>query len=89
MRKLQLSMMIAFIVTIVCFGGFMYYENIILDTTPPVITCSETTLTCSVNADEAELLSNVTAYDDVDGDITDKIIIEGISINSSKQTRLL
>ena len=45
----------------------------------PVIECSEEIIAVSVRATEAELLAGVTARDDRDGDLTDRIIVGGVS----------
>ena len=45
----------------------------------PVIECGEEILAVSVHASEAELLAGVTARDAQDGDLTDRIIIGGVS----------
>ena len=53
---------------------------------PPVISCPEGVLEVSASDDESVLLSGVTASDNQDGDLTDQIIIGGISKLISKDT---
>ena len=45
----------------------------------PVIECSEEIIQVSVHASEAELLAGITASDAQDGDLTDRIIVGGVS----------
>ena len=45
----------------------------------PVITCSEQKLLLSVKNTEADILKYASAYDQKDGDITSRILIENIS----------
>lgn len=49
------------------------------DNTMPVITCSEQKLLLSVKNTEADILKYASAYDQKDGDITSRILIENIS----------
>lgn len=86
MRTLGWIVTVFFVLTVVCFGVFMYYENFVIDSVPPVITSSLDFLECSVDADEKELMSELVAYDNKDGDLTDAIMIESISQLISKDT---
>ena len=61
---------------------------------PPTIVCDDTTLEVSLEEDTtAALLAGVTAYDPQDGDLTDRIIVAGvsklISNNTAKVTYLV
>lgn len=59
------------------------------DRTPPVITMDVEVLEVSVSADDNALKSGVTARDNVDGDVTDSILIEGITgLNSSREATI-
>ena len=49
------------------------------DDTPPVITCGSGVLEASVSAPPEELLADITAWDDQDEDITDRILVEHVS----------
>ncbi len=78
MKILRYSVLFLFIVTLIAFAAF----NIMrmnLDQTYPVITIDGDILEVSLGADRDELISGVHAYDEKDGDLTDKIIIESIS----------
>lgn len=78
MRILQTCVAAIFAVTAVIFGYYFITEQQ-KDTTVPVITIDEDVIDVSLNADNAELLRGITAYDEKDGDITDKLIVESIS----------
>ncbi len=63
-------------------GVFLYTfvtEKLTVDTTLPVITLEDDVLELSVSAKDKDFLDGVTAYDEKDGDITDKIIVESVS----------
>lgn len=53
---------------------------------PPVITCPEGALEVSARDDESVLLTGITASDAQDGDLTDQVIIAGISKLISNDT---
>lgn len=53
---------------------------------PPVISCPSEILEVSASDDESALLSGMTASDPQDGDLTDQIIVGGISKLISKDT---
>lgn len=66
----------------VLFGlGYYYYVQVHLqaNNTPPQITVAQGSNEFSVSATEDDLLSDVSAYDAEDGDVTESIIIESIS----------
>ncbi len=79
MRYLRLGVFLLFVVIAVAFAGVFISEKITEDKTIPVITIDDEMLDVSLKADDAELLQGVTAYDEKDKDITDKIIVESIS----------
>lgn len=53
----------------------------------PAITMEETELYVSVTDDDAVLLQGVTAYDDMDGDVTGSLIVESLSDFVDENTR--
>ena len=59
--------------------GFGKYHAAKRDNTPPIIMSDSSEIHVSTKADEAELKKGLTAMDDVDGDITDSIIVANIS----------
>ena len=63
-------------------GVFLYTyvtEKMTADTTFPVITLEDAVLELSVNAEDRDFLDGVTAFDEKDGNITDRIIVESVS----------
>ncbi len=63
-------------------GVFLYTyvtERMTVDTTFPVITLEDDVLELSVNAEDKDFLDGVTAFDEKDGNITDRIIVESVS----------
>lgn len=79
MKALRIITILIFIISLLVYGGVHVYYQYSLDRVPPVIQCDDTVLQVSVNADEKTLLEGVTAADDRDGDLTDQIMIQGIS----------
>ncbi len=79
MRLLRIVIIILFVAVGVVFGG-MYIENVIMaDKTIPVITIDSDILEVSLDAGDEEFLKGVTAYDEKDKDITDRVIVESVS----------
>lgn len=59
------------------------------DTTAPVLSVDSEVLEVSVNAAEEELLQGVSAVDDVDGDVTASVLVEGIGkINENHEATI-
>ena len=58
--------------------GLSVYMTISMDRTPPVITIPDKEITYKEGADTDSLLKDVTAWDDVDSNITDKPRIDTI-----------
>ena len=66
-----------------CLAAFYGYLKIDLartDTQPPVIHIAPQPLEISVNAPKGILLQDVTAEDDVSGDVTDSVVLESIRL---------
>ncbi len=79
MRALRIGVLIVFSVVAVMFAS-MYISNLIsVDKTIPVITVDSEMLEVGVKATDEDLLKGVTAYDEKDKDITDKVIVESVS----------
>ena len=77
MRFLRIIVAIIFCVS-AGLSGYLYFSHH-EDNTYPEIICKYDEIKASVKITEKELLSYVTASDAVDGDITDKIVVESIS----------
>lgn len=78
MKILRLCTTILFLLVLCAFVVFNL-RQLRMDKTYPEITIDGEVLEVSLTADRAELMTGVTAYDEKDGDITDKVIIESIS----------
>lgn len=78
-RKMQRLIAALFILVLLAFCGLRIYRRLTVDVTPPVITCSTDSIDVSVTAGEEALLQGVMASDDRDGDLTDQILIKGVS----------
>ena len=79
MRILQRITIGAFLVVLLAFVGTKIYTSQIVDRVPPIITCDSTTIEVPVGASDRALLKGITATDDRDGDVTDQIMIKGVS----------
>ncbi len=78
MKILRLSVLLLFIVVLVIFV-FSQFQQLSIDKTVPQITITDDVLEVSLDVTTEDLLQGVTAYDEKDGNITDKIIVESIS----------
>lgn len=79
MKRLNVTLILIFLVVAIAFMGVFLYQYMTVDRTAPVITCDGGSLTLSVTATDAELCTGLTATDNVDGEITDRIIVRGVS----------
>ena len=79
MRLLRLAIVAVFAAALVLFGMYWYRSEIKADKTVPVITLETDELEVDPGASEADLLAGVSAYDEKDGDLTDRVIVESIS----------
>lgn len=70
---------ILFVVVTAVFGYFYVDEQLHSDKTQPVITVESELLEVPLGADTSALLEGVSAYDEKDGDLTDKVIVESLS----------
>lgn len=68
-----------FAVLVALTGASEWYARTQVDRTPPTITCEDGVLEVSVRADRSELMQGVTARDDRDGDLTERIMVEHVS----------
>lgn len=79
MRNFRIILIVLFLVVAVAFSAFLAYDRAHVDHTAPMIVCDGVPLCVSVNATDRELCAGLTATDDVDGDITDRIVVQGRS----------
>ncbi len=86
MRNLKISIIVLFLVVSVAFLAFFFYDRLAADYTPPVIVCDGVPLEVSIQATDRDFCKGLTATDNVDGDITDRIIVRKVSQLSSSDT---
>lgn len=79
MKILKTATVILFAATLFAFAWFFIEEKAYTDTTCPSIQVSSETLDVSIKDGNEKLLEGVTAFDEKDGDITSKVIVESIS----------
>lgn len=79
MRNLRIIIIILFIIVSIAFSVLFFYDRLITDHSAPLIVCDGAPLEVSVSATDKELCSGLTAHDNVDGDITDRIVVRKIS----------
>lgn len=79
MKLLQRGTVALFILVLACYVGLNLYVSRTVDRTPPVITCDTDAVEVRVGASDSTLLEGVTASDNRDGDLTDTVMIKGVS----------
>lgn len=79
MRSLQIITISLFSVLAILFCAVFYRDRMVLDHVPPEIVCDGKPLEVSVSASDEELCAGLTATDDIDGDLTDRIIVRRVS----------
>lgn len=79
MKTIERVTIALFVIVLAVFYGSKIFGAVARDTTPPVITCDSDVVKVSVRDTEQAALKGVTATDDRDGDLTDQIIIQGIT----------
>ena len=79
LRLLQRGTIALFILVTAVYASLTLYTHKNVDRTPPVITCDSDVVEVRVGASDSSLLQGVTAVDDRDGDVTDDIMIKGVS----------
>lgn len=73
-------MLVLIVLCITVFFGYQAFDRARTDTNPPVIHLDPQPVEISVNAPKGILLQDVTAEDDVSGDVTDSIVVESIRL---------
>ncbi len=79
MRYLRIITVVLFIITSAVFGMYYVNEKLTEDDTIPKITIEGELIEVSLKATDEELLKGVTAYDEKDKDISDRVIVESVS----------
>lgn len=78
-RTLKIIFLVLFVICTLLFVTFFIIEKLNTDDSVPVLTVPADELTLSVNCTEEELLRGVAAYDEKDGDLTSRVIVESVS----------
>lgn len=86
MRALKHTILILLAVFSAAYLATRIYQGSSTRHDPPVISCPAGVLEVSASDDESVLLTGVTASDPQDGDLTDQVIVGGISKLISKDT---
>lgn len=88
MRNLRIIVVSVFLLISVAFCALFAYDRLMLDHEAPLIVCDGQPLYVSVNATDRELCAGLTATDNIDGDISDRIIVRKVSqlVSSSSAT---
>ena len=79
MRLLQRIIVGVFLLVLLAFVGSKIYISRTVDRVPPVITCDSDVIEVRVGASDHALLNGITATDNRDGDVTDQIMVKGVS----------
>ena len=88
LRTIRVILVTLFVLTALGFATLVVYQFTHDDTAPPVITSDSNLLELSATATEQELKQGLKAYDNMDGDITDRIVVQRIShlVNATDAT---
>lgn len=86
MKALKITTIILFILSALVFAAVSGYYTFILDRVAPEISVPEGVLDVRVNDGPEVLLTGITASDNRDGDLTDQVMIQGISRLLSSNT---
>lgn len=78
-RFIQRIVIIFFAVSVVLFGLSMWKNADVRDTSGPEITMDSDSVTISINSTSEDILTGVKASDHKDGDVTDTLVVEGVS----------
>ena len=79
MKIFRISILIIFGIAFLAFCWCFIKDHHGVDETIPVINIPEGTLVVETDAEEKDFLAGVTAYDEKDGDLTDRLMIESVS----------
>lgn len=79
MRNLRILLTFLCIFALAGTAAYIYGQRSAVDTEAPVLEAASEELMVSISATDEELMEGITATDDVEGDISDRIIIETIS----------
>jgi len=84
MKLFRIGIIVAFIGSFLLFCRYYYNANFNIDKTIPEIVIDSESLEIPLSATDADILQGVSAYDEKDGDLTDKVMVESISKFTTK-----
>ena len=87
MRRFRLLLLVFFLVVFAIFMASNIHEYLTSDYTAPVISADADILYLSVDVAEEELLQGMTVQDNLDGDVTDSLVVVSKSKFIAKATR--
>ena len=79
MKNVQIILIVVFLIVSVVFCAFFCYDRLMVDREAPMIVCDGVPLEVSVSATDRDLCAGLTASDNVDGDLTDRIVVRKVS----------
>lgn len=79
MRSIKTIVVVLFVVIALAFSVLFCYDKMMVDHVAPEIVCDGAKLEISVRGTDEDLCRGLIATDDVDGDITDRIIVRRVS----------
>ena len=79
MKLARIASIVFFICSALLFGFCMVTNQSGIDKNGPVITLDQDEIQVSIYDDKSVLLTGITAVDSKDGDVTDSLVVEGIS----------
>lgn len=85
MKKSNLQALFLIILCLGIFCGYLILDRIRTDDTPPQIHVDSGNRELTVESGREELLRGITATDDVDGDVTDSLVVEDVRILNSAE----
>ena len=86
MRTIKHILIIALVVMLAANIATLIYQGTTDTTDPPKINCPPGVLEVAPSVSEAELLADITAYDNQDGDLTSYVMVGGVSKLISEDT---
>lgn len=88
MKKIRIFSILLLLASTAAFILFRFYEGVVVDNDPPVVTCASEELTVSIEDPEEALMKGVTAEDRRSGDVTDTIVLEKLSAFTEEGVRI-
>ena len=89
MKLLRITGILIFLLSTISFTTYRFYVKNQIDTIGPEISLPGESITISVKDSTEKLLEGVTAFDQMDKDVTKSIIIENISDFNISGTRMI